>query len=279
LFFNIKGDRVLTLNERFTFHGQSVAWGSIGKGAPVILIHGFPWSAQAWRNIAPWIAKNHQVYFFDMLGCGLSEKNENQAVSENVQSDLLEALVEHWQLDRPQVVGHDFGGLAALRGHFINGIEYGGLNLIDAVAVLPSGSPFYAHVAHHQAAFAGLPAYAHDALFRAYIQNAAHYPLREEAIEIYAAPWRGEIGQAAFYRQIAQADTRHIAEVQELYKKPEFEVHLIWGQHDTFIPLEQGRELQGLLAADSFTVIENAAHIVHEDAPEAIVGALLQNLL
>ena len=269
---------MLTLNERFTFQGQSVAWGSIGDGAPVILIHGFPWSAQAWRNIAPWIAKTYKVYFFDMLGCGLSDKHEYQTVSEEVQSDLLEALIEHWQLDKPQVVGHDFGGLAALRGHFINGIAYSGLNLIDAVAVLPSGYPFYAHVAHHKAAFAGLPAFAHDALFRAYIQNAAHYPLREEAIEVYAAPWRGEIGQAAFYRQIAQADTRHIEDVQKLYKKPEFKVDLIWGEHDTFIPLEQGRELQGLLAADSFTVIHNAAHIVHEDAPEAIVGALLQNL-
>jgi pimeloyl-ACP methyl ester carboxylesterase len=138
--------------------------------------------------------------------------------------------------------------------------------------------PFYAHVAHHEAAFAGLPAYAHEALFRAYIQNAAHYPLREEAIEIYAAPWRGDIGQAAFYRQIAQADTEHIADVQKQYGKPEFGVHLIWGEHDTFIPLEQGRQLQGLLAADSFDVIHNAAHIVHEDAPEAIVGALLRNL-
>ena len=89
---------------------------------------------------------------------------------------------------------------------------------------------------------------------------------------------RGDIGQAAFYRQIAQADTRHIADVQEQYKKPEFDVHLIWGEHDTFIPLEQGHELQVLLSADSFTVINSAAHIVHEDAPEAIVGALLRNL-
>lgn len=269
---------MLTLNERYIFQGQSVAWGSIGNGTPVILIHGFPWSAQAWRNIAPWIAKNHKVYFFDMLGCGLSEKHENQIVSENVQSDLLEALVEHWQLDKPQVVGHDFGGLAALRGHFINGIVYGGLHLIDAVAVLPSGSPFYTHVAQYEAAFAGLPAYAHDALFRAYIQNAAHYPLREKAIEIYAAPWREETGQAAFYRQIAQADIQYISDAQKKYRKPKFGVHLIWGEYDTFIPLEQGRELESLLSADSFTVIHNAAHIVHEDAPEAIVGALLRNL-
>ena len=269
---------MLELDQRFSHRGQSVAWGSIGAGEPVILVHGLPWSAQAWRNIAPWLAKTHKIYFYDMLGCGLSEKHENQNVTERAQSDLLEALIAHWQLDRPQVIGHDFGGLAALRGHFINGIEYSKLHLIDAVAILPSGSPFFTHVACHEAAFAGLPAYAHDALFRAYIQKAAHYPLREEAVEIYAAPWRGEVGQPAFYRQIAQADDQHIAEAQERYGKPEFDVHLIWGERDSFIPIGQGKELNDLLSADSFIQISNAAHIVQEDAPEAIVGALLQNL-
>lgn len=269
---------MLTLNEQFTFQGQSVAWGCIGEGDPVVMVHGFPWSAQAWRNIAPWIAKTHKVYFFDMLGCGLSEKREGQIVSENVQSDLLEALIHYWQLEKPQIVAHDFGGLAALRGHFINGIEYGKLHLIDPVALLPSGSAFYTHVAQHEAAFAGLPEYAHDALFRAYIQQAAYYPLKEEAIEIYADPWRGTLGQPAFYRQIAQADINNIALAQEKYRKPEFEVHLLWGTHDTFIPLSQGHELHNLLAANSFTVISNAAHIVQEDAPEAIVAALMQNL-
>ena len=47
---------MLTLDERFTFQGESVAWGSIGDGAPVILIHGFPWSAQAWRNTSRWFS-------------------------------------------------------------------------------------------------------------------------------------------------------------------------------------------------------------------------------
>ncbi len=269
---------MLTLDQRFSFRGQSVAWGAIGDGDPVILIHGFPWSAQAWRNIAPWLAGTHKVYFFDMLGCGLSEKSDGQNVTESVQSDLLESLIAHWNLDRPQVVGHDFGGLAALRGHFINGIQYDKLHLMDAVAVLPSGSPFYAHVALHEAAFVGLPAYAHEALFRAYIQKAAHYPLKEEAIEIYADPWRGVVGQAAFYRQISQANTQHIAEAQERYRNTDFDVHLIWGERDTFIPIEQGEELKRLLSVKSFTPISNAAHIVQEDTPEAIVGALLRNM-
>ncbi len=266
---------MLPLDQAFTFRDQVVAWGTIGEGEPIILIHGFPWSAQAWRRIAPHLARERQVYYFDMVGCGCSEKHDGQNVSEPVQSDLLEALIGHWGISRPQVVGHDFGGLAALRGHFVNGIDYAKLYLIDAVAMLPSGSPFYAHVAHHEAAFAGLPAYAHEALFRAYIQNAAHYPLRDEAIEIYATPWRGREGQAAFYRQIAQADTKHISEAQERYREPDFEVHLAWGERDTFIPPDQGDELRLLLSANSMTRIQDAAHIVHEDAPEAIVGFLL----
>ncbi len=269
---------MLTLDKSFSFNGQSVAWGALGEGDPIVLIHGFPWSAQAWRKIAPWLAQTHKVYFFDMLGTGLSERAEGQNVSENVQSDLLQALITHWRLERPQIVGHDFGGLCALRGHFVNGIEYGKLHLINAVAVLPSGSPFYAHVAKHEAAFAGLPDYAHEALFRAYIQAATHYPLREESIQHYFKPWSDEVGKAAFYRQIAQANLYNIEEAQKLYTKTDFEVHLIWGMKDTFIPSSRGRELAALIEAKSFTPIESASHIVQEDAPEAVVGALIANL-
>ena len=269
---------MLRLDRKFEFNGQAVAWGSIGDGPPVVMIHGFPWSSQAWRRIAPWLAKDHTVYYFDMLGCGLSEKSDGQQVSENVQSDLLEALVSEWGIERPHVIGHDFGGLCALRGHFVNGIEYSRLSLIDPVAVLPSGSPFYAHVAHHETAFAGLPDYAHRALFRAYIQNAANYPLREEVALIYEEPWVGDVGQAAFYRQIAQADIRYISEVESRYRKPKFDLSLIWGERDTFIPIEHGERLRAALGAPPLVRISDAAHLVQEEAPDAIVGALLTEL-
>lgn len=269
---------MLALDERFSFRGQAVAWGTMGEGAPLVLIHGFPWSSQAWRHIAPWLAKTHKVYYFDMLGTGLSQKRDNQDVSEAVQSDLLEALVGEWGLKRPQMIGHDFGGLCALRGHFINHLDYASLHLINAVAVLPSGSPYYAHVAKHPAAFEGLPSYAHEALFKAYIGATAHYPLREEAVQVYFAPWSGQEGQSAFYRQIAQADPSNISEVEKLYAKPEFDVHITWGMRDTFIPSQQGEQIRDLLGAKSFTPIHDASHIVHEDAPAALLGSLLQSV-
>ena len=265
---------LLTLDNRFDFSGQPVAWGCIGEGDPVVLIHGFPWSAQSWRNIAPWLAKNNTVYYYDMIGCGESGKHEGQAVSAAVQSDLLADLMTHWQLDCPHVIAHDFGGLASLRGYFINQLRYRKLTLIDAVAVLPSGSPFFRHVHDHEQAFAGLPDYAHEALFMAYIQNAAYHTLSDQVCGMYALPWKGR-GQAAFYRQIAQSDIAHIEQAQALYGPMQNPVDIIWGCQDTFIPINQGKELATIIGADQFTPIQNAGHIVQEDAPEAVVGCLL----
>ena len=89
---------MLPLDHRFEHNGQSVAWRSIGEGRPIVLIHGFPWSSQAWRRVAPFIAAHHRVYYFDMLGTGLSEKFDGQDVSPAVQNDLLAALFDHWSL-------------------------------------------------------------------------------------------------------------------------------------------------------------------------------------
>lgn len=266
---------MLTLDKTFQFRGNEISWAHFGTGDPIVLVHGFPWSAQSWRKLVPWLAKTNQVFVYDMLGTGRSEKRSDQKVDESVQGELLAELLSFWNLTHPHVIAHDFGGLAALRAHFIHGVAYGRLHLIDAVALLPSGSPFYQHVAHHEHAFSGLPDYAHRALLRAYIQNASHQPLSQEVSDMYLAPYSGEIGQPAFYRQIAQADTRHIEELQTHYAKPEFPVDLIWGEHDTFIPPERGRKLASALQANSFTSLPHAAHLVQEDAPEALLGAIL----
>ena len=91
-------------------------------------------------------------------------------------------------------------------------------------------------------------------------------------------PWSDDVGKAAFYRQIAQADAGAIEEAQNRYAKTEFEVHVTWGMRDTFIPAERGRQIADLLQAKSFTPVPDAAHIVQEDAPAALLGSLMQHI-
>ncbi len=269
---------MLLLDQSFAFHGEHVAWGRIGEGPPIILIHGFPWSAQAWRRIAPWIADQYTVYYYDMIGCGQSSKSETQSVHPEVQNKLLAALIDHWSIDRPHVVGHDFGGLAALRGHLIEGLEYESLTLIDSVALLPSGSPFFAHAQAHNESMSLLPDFVHEAVFHAFINFGSFDELPKNVRDMYFEPWSGRDGQAAFYRQIAQSTNEPLEEIQSRLAPLPFPVDVIWGKHDRNIPAELGRQLADKLAARSFTAVPGAAHIVQEDAPEAIIGLLRSRL-
>ncbi|MBS0612263.1 MAG: alpha/beta hydrolase [Proteobacteria bacterium] len=268
-------DSSLVLPHTYQFEGRAVRYGTLGSGNPLVLLHGTPFSSVVWRRIAPLLAPRRRLFFFDMLGYGQSDKQSGQDVSLAVQNRLFAALLAHWHLDRPDVVAHDFGGATALRAHLLNGCEYASLMLIDAVAVAPWGSPFVRHVRDHEAAFAGLPPYVHHAILETYISGAAHKSIRPEDLKLYVDPWTGEAGQAAFYRQISQMDQRYTDEVERLYGEIRCPVSILWGEQDNWIPLERGQSLAAKIPGASFKIIPGAGHLVQEDAPEAIVAALL----
>jgi pimeloyl-ACP methyl ester carboxylesterase len=131
------------------------------------------------------------------------------------------------------------------------------------------------HVRNHEAAFSGLPAYAHDALLKAYIQGAVLQPLSDDVLKIYMHPWQGENGQAAFYRQIAKMDQRYTDEIEPRYRSPKFPVQILWGEDDAWIPLSHGQKFASLLTEGKLCVVPQSGHLMQEDAPEAIVAAML----
>lgn len=267
---------MLALPNATKINGNTVRWGKDGNGPPLVMIHGTPFSSQVWRNIVPHIKDKWTVYFFDLVGYGQSEMHAEKDVSLGVQNHVLAALLEEWGLDRPHVLAHDFGGATALRGYFLNGLRYSSLTIFDAVALAPWGSPFVQHVRQHEEAFSGMPDYMHRALLRTYLQTAAYQTLSEEALDIYAAPWIGDIGQPAFYRQIAQMDQAFTDEAQVLYQQMECPVRVLWGEEDQWIPIEKGHELAALISDAPCEIVVNSGHLVQEDCPEAIVAIMLK---
>ncbi|WP_423211821.1 alpha/beta fold hydrolase [Paracoccus yeei] len=269
---------MLDLPNTTLIEGNAVRWGRIGSGPPLVAIHGTPFSSQVWRRIVPEFADRRTVYYFDLVGYGLSGMREGQDVSLSVQNRVLAALFAEWGLERPDVLAHDFGGATALRAWYLNRLRYASLTIFDAVALAPWGSPFVQHVRRHEAAFTGMPAYMHKALLRAYLQTAAHKPLSNEALEIYSAPWLGSAGQAAFYRQIAQMDQRFTDEVEALYDRLDCPVTVLWGLKDNWIPYEKGIALATLISRHPVVPVPEAGHLVQEDRPEVLVAAVLKGL-
>ena len=266
--------------EIFRFEGHTVRWGAIGPtgGPPVVLLHGTPFSSVEWRRVAPWLARRHRVHFHDMPGYGRSEMRDGQDVSLGVQNRVLAALLDHWGLERPDVVAHDFGGATALRAHLLDRCEYRSLTLIDVVAIRPWGSPFVQHVRQHNAAFSGMPPYAHAALLPAYVRSSLHRPIADAELQPYLDPWLGDVGQRAFYRQIAQMDQRFTDEVEARYGELRCPVQVLWGEEDAWIPIETGRAFAAMLPNARFIAVPGSGHLMQEDAPEAIVHALSEFL-
>lgn len=153
--------------------------------------------------------------------------------------------------------------------------RYRALALVDPVALAPWGSPFFRLVREHAAVFEQLPPALHGALVRAYVSSAGAPGLRPDVLERLVEPWLDPSGQAAFYRQIAQAGQRHTDEIQGCYGDIAIPVLVCWGEEDNWIPVAKGRELAALVPGARFEPLAGAGRLVQEDAPAELVAALL----
>ncbi|MFD5856683.1 alpha/beta fold hydrolase [Streptomyces chartreusis] len=265
------------LTRTFSSKSGDVRWDRLGPpgGPPVVLLHGTPFSSYVWRAIARSLAREYDVHVWDMPGYGSSEKAEGQDVSLAAQGRVLGELLAHWELTEPLVVAHDFGGAVALRAHLLHGARYRALALVDPVALAPWGSPFFRLVGAHADVFERLPLALHGALVREYVASASSPGLRPDVLERLVEPWLDDTGQAAFYRQIAQADQRYTDEIQGRYGGIGIPTLVCWGEDDTWIPVAKGRELAALVPGARFEPIAGAGHLVQEDAPAQLTAALL----
>jgi len=90
-----------------------------GRGIPLLLLHGFPQTHLAWRQVAPVLAEHFRVLCPDLPGYGASDKPAGNAgpehYSKRTTAARMVALMRQLGHERFSVVGHDRGALAAFR--------------------------------------------------------------------------------------------------------------------------------------------------------------------
>jgi len=264
----------MELDERFSWEGREIAWGRAGSGPAVVFCHGTPFSSALWHPFADALSRDFSVYVWDMPGYGRSSKREGHPVDFGAQAEALAALLDSWELDRPHVVAHDFGGAVSLRAHLGGGVDYGSLMLVDVVAIPPSGSSFFQFVQDNPSLLGQLPAYIHRAIVRTYVENASHRGLRDETLDLLVEPWTTEEGQPAFYRQIAEYDERFLVETEQRLGAITVPVRIVWGTEDTWIPVGRAHRLHELIPSASLGLVPGAGHLIHYDAPAALMDEL-----
>src|SRR4051794_6938352 len=177
--------------EELVWRNRRVRWCRRGSGPPIVFCHGTPWSSRLWAPVAEALSAEYTTYLWDMPGYGESSKDPEHRVSLDLQGELLHDLLEHWGVNRPHVIAHDYGGAVALRAHLLHGSHFASLALVDVVALAPWGSDFFRLVREHADVFMAIPAAIHEGIVRAYVAGASHAGLAPEHADILVRPWLG----------------------------------------------------------------------------------------
>lgn len=240
----------------------------------VILTHGTPFSSLEWLPYARALRADYCVYLWDLPGFDASQEfttsldeDVDVDVSYALHGEVFAALCRHWGFPnacdkRPHVVAHDIGGHAVSRAHVLHGVRYASLCLLDVVALTPWGTGFLRLVRENAAVFESVPQHIFQGMLEAYVRSASYKPLATEKIDEFVRPWlaRGDAGRRSFVRQVRWASPRHTVEMAEFMGRAmeseesssEKKLKIIWGEEDTWLPIEIGERLKDLTVPAEF---------------------------
>jgi 3-oxoadipate enol-lactonase len=91
-----------------------VAWFEVGRGEPLILIHGLADDHRAWRRALPGLLLSHRVLMYDLRGHGGTTLGRPDGTLGQLGNDLA-SLMDAIGVDRAHIAGFSLGGTIAMR--------------------------------------------------------------------------------------------------------------------------------------------------------------------
>ena len=95
--------------------GVRIHYVTMGQGAPMVLLHGWPQTWYEWRRLMPLLADKYAMVAPDLRGLGDSSRPSSGYDKRTVANDVWELMHNHLGHQRFIVVGHDWGAPTAFR--------------------------------------------------------------------------------------------------------------------------------------------------------------------
>lgn len=91
----------------FDYKGNSIFYGTLGEGEPLLLLHGYPFNSYDWNWVMEDLSKHYQLVFIDLLGMGFSDKPQNHTYSFEEYVDLINTLIKKLNFKKIRILAHD----------------------------------------------------------------------------------------------------------------------------------------------------------------------------
>jgi pimeloyl-ACP methyl ester carboxylesterase len=123
--------------------GVRIHFVATGKGAPVVLLHGWPQTWYEWRHVMPLLSDRHTVIAPDLRGLGDSSRPSSGYDKKTVANDVWQLMHDHLGHRKFAVVGHDWGAPTAFRLAADHPAEVTHLAMLDVPVPgdQPAGAP------------------------------------------------------------------------------------------------------------------------------------------
>jgi 2-hydroxymuconate-semialdehyde hydrolase len=282
---NFTPDALASEKKLIDLGGYEVAYVDVGKGDPVILLHGCPFSAFEWSKIIPLLAQHFRVIAPDLLGLGDTpvRLNDDYRLPRDVK--MVTDLMDHLGIKSARFVGHDHGGAVVqlLMQHDPARIDMAILTNVEAYDLWPSKpetpdlylitNPVTSPLAY----FAVHSRWVQRDLYSIAVGDQATLTddtLSAFASEHLASPLRWQRLRRFLRWQLAP-DNNHLTQMavpaMRRFDKP---VLLLWGQKDTNfgpdIAIRLARDIPGTRGLKWFT---RSAHLPMLEEPLAYADA------
>ena len=121
-------------------NGINLAYTRLGKGTPLMLVHGFPLDSSSWNEIIPFLKDHFDLILPDLRGFGKSTTVEAPYTLSDMADDLA-GLLDHLGVEKTALAGHSMGGYISLAFAKKYPQRVSGLGLIasQAAADAPEG--------------------------------------------------------------------------------------------------------------------------------------------
>lgn len=90
-----------------------IAYVERGRGAAVLLLHGFPLNGFQWRSVIPRLCTQRRCLAPDFMGLGFTEVASGQRVSAGAQADMIAAFLDSLGIRQVDIIANDSGGAVA----------------------------------------------------------------------------------------------------------------------------------------------------------------------
>jgi 3-oxoadipate enol-lactonase len=236
-----------------------------GSGAPLVLLHPFPFSRRIWAGLADELAAHRRVIAVDTRGFGGTPLDGGRYALTDVADDLA-ALLDRLNVPRVTLLGMSMGGYTALAFAALHPKRLSALILADTRAAADSAEARAGRAAAIDVIRRDGPA--------AYLTSSLARLLSPAAPPALVAHLR------------ARAETRAaslVAGLEALRDRPDRSgelaaiacpVLVVCGDADLVTPPAEMQQVATAIPGARFVSVAGAGHIAHVEAPGAFAAAL-----